>query len=63
MPCWLLCREPPPRNVLDKILNLILRFQQCWSFGECGVLLHSHHLQVHSGQEWFHLIGSYLWVK
>ena len=30
-------------SVLDMTLtNLMVRFQWCWSFGECGVLLHSH---------------------
>ena len=54
---WLhLCRgvRPPPiTSVLDMTLNnLMLRFQQCWSFGECGVPLHCHRSQVHSGPEW-----------
>ena len=53
---WLhLCRgvRPPPTSVLDMTLNnLMVRFQQCWSFGECGVPLHCHHSQVHSGPEW-----------
>ena len=43
----------PPTSVLDMTLNnLMVRFQQCWSFGECGVPLHCHHSQVHSGPEW-----------
>ena len=49
----LLCsgvRPPPPTSVLDMTLNnLMERFQQCWSFGECGVPLHCHRSQVHSG--------------
>ena len=46
-------RPPPPTSVLDMTLNnLMVRFQQCWSFGECGVLLHCHRSQVHSGPEW-----------
>ena len=53
---WLhLCRgvRPPPiTSVLDMTLNnLMVRFQQCWSFGECGVPLHCHRSQVHSGPE------------
>ena len=50
-----LCRGviPPLTSVLDMTLNnLMVRFQQCWSFGECGVPLHCHHSQVHSGLEW-----------
>ena len=44
---------PPPINVLDMTLNyLMVRFHQCWSFGECGVPLHYHCTQVHSGLEW-----------
>ena len=44
---WLhLCRgvRPPPlTSVLDRtLINLMVRFQQCWSFGECGVPLHCH---------------------
>ena len=53
---WLhLCRgvSPPLTSVLDMTLNnLMVRFQQCWSFGECGVPLHCHCSQVHSGPEW-----------
>ena len=54
---WLhLCRgvRPPPlTSVLDMTLNnLMVRFQQCWSFGECGVPLHCPHSQVHSRPEW-----------
>ena len=51
----LLCRKvrpPPTTSVLDMTLNnLMVRFQQCWSFGECGVPLHCHRSQVHSGPE------------
>ena len=53
---WLhLCRgvRPTLKSVLDMTLNnLMVRFQQCWSFGECGVPLHCHRSQVHSGPEW-----------
>ena len=54
---WLhLCRgvRPPPlTSVLDMTLNnLMVRFRQCWSFGECGIPLHCHRSQVHSGPEW-----------
>ena len=31
--------------------NLMVRFQYCWSFGECRVPLHCHRSQVHSGLE------------
>ena len=51
----LLCRgvRPPPTGVLDMTLNnLMVRFQQCWSFGECGVPLYCNCFQVHSGPEW-----------
>ena len=51
----LLCRgvRPPPTRVLDMTLNnLMVRFQQCWSFGECEVPLYCHRSQVHSGPEW-----------
>ena len=54
-----LCRgmRPSP-SVLDMIINdLMMRFQWCWSFAEC------HHSQVHSDPKWWHLIGSYLWIK
>ena len=50
-----LCRgvRPPPASVLDMTLNnLMVRFQQCWSFREYGVPLHCHRSQVHSGPEW-----------
>ena len=57
-------RPPPQRSVLDMTLNnLMVRFQQCWSFMECGIPLHYHPSQAHSGPEWSHLIGPYLWVK
>ena len=51
----LLCRgiRPHPTSVLDMTLhNLMGRFQQCWNFGECGVPIHCHRSQVHSGPEW-----------
>ena len=50
----LLCRgvRTPPTSVLDMTLNnLMVRFQQCWSLGECGVPLHCHRSQVQSGPE------------
>ena len=54
----------PPTSVLDMTLNnLMVRFQWCWGFGECGTPLHCHGSQVHSGLEWWHLIGPYLWVE
>ena len=50
----LLCRGVrPPTSVRDMTLNnLMVRFQQCWSFGEYGVPLYCHRSQVHSGPEW-----------
>ena len=40
----LLCRgvrtPPLPMSLDVTINNLMVRFQQCWSFGECGVSLH-----------------------
>ena len=45
-----LCRgiKPSLTSVLDMILNyLMVRFQWCWSFGECGAPLHCHRSQVH----------------
>ena len=45
-----LCREitSPRLSVPDMTLNnLIVRFQQYWCFGECGVPLHCHLFQVH----------------
>ena len=52
----LLCRgvrAPPQTSILDMTLNnLMMRFQQCWSSGECGVPLHCHCSQAHSGPEW-----------
>ena len=45
--------RPRLTSVLDMTLNnLMVRFQQCWSFGECGVPLHCHRSQVHTGPEW-----------
>ena len=32
--------------------NLMVRYQWCWSFGECGVRLHYHCSIFHSGPEW-----------
>ena len=53
---WLrLCRgvRLPLMSVLDMTLNnLMVRFPQCWCFGECGVPLHCHCSQVHCGPEW-----------
>ena len=35
--------KTPPMSVLDMTLNnLMVQFQQCWSFVECGVPLHCH---------------------
>ena len=43
--------DPTPMSVLDMTLNyLMMRFQP-WSFGECGVPLHCHCSQIHSGLE------------
>ena len=52
----LLCRgvRPSPQtSVLSMTLNnLMMRFKQCWSFGEYGVPLYCNRSQVHSGPEW-----------
>ena len=51
----LLCRGvrlPLTSVLIMTVNNLMVRFQQCWSFGECGVPLHCHRSQVHSGSEW-----------
>ena len=51
----LLCRgvRPPTNECPDMTLNnLMVRFQQCWTSGECGVPLYCHRSQVHSGPEW-----------
>ena len=50
--------RPPPISLLDRTVNLIVRFQWCLSFVECGAPLH-----CYSAPEWQHLIGPYLWVK
>ena len=54
--------KTPLTSVLDITLsNLMVRFQWCWSFDECGVvILHCHCSQVHSGPEWSYLIGFYV---
>ena len=40
-------------SVLDMRLNdLMVSFQWCWSFRECGEPLHCHCSLVHSGPEW-----------
>ena len=45
--------KTPLMSVLDMTLNnLMVRIQQCWSFGECGVPLHCHCSRDHSGPEW-----------
>ena len=46
--------RPPPNECPGYMTlnNLMVRFQQCWSFGECRVLPHCHHSQVHFGPEW-----------
>ena len=35
--------------------NLMVRFQWCWSVGECRASLHWHLSRVHSDPEWKHL--------
>ena len=45
-------REDSRISVLDMTLNnMMVSFQWCWSFGECGALLHFHCSQVHSGPD------------
>ena len=48
LPSWLVQRgKTPPNECPVMTLNsLMLRFQQCWSFGECGVPFQCHHSQV-----------------
>ena len=42
-----------PTSVLDMTVNnVMVKPKCCWSFGECGVSLHCHCSQVHSGPEW-----------
>ena len=56
--------RPHPVRVLKMTLNnLMVRFQWCWGFGECGVPLNYHCSQVHPRLAWQHLIGPYLLVK
>ena len=43
--------------------NLMVRLQWCWSFVDCGKSLYCDCSQVDTGLEWYHLIGSYLWIK
>ena len=46
--------------VLDMTLNnLMVRFQWCWSFGDCGSPLHCHRSQVNFGLEWKDMILPY----
>ena len=53
-----------PTNVLHMTLNnLMVRFLWCWSFGECGALLHCHRSQVRSLLKSSCLRGPYLMVK
>ena len=56
-------RQPSTTSVLDMTLNNLMAKLQAWRFGECGVLLHCYCSQVHLYQEWYHMIGSYLWIK
>ena len=49
--CWGI--RPPPMSVQDMTLsNLIVRFQWCWCFWECGAPLHCNCSQVYSGPQW-----------
>ena len=47
---------PPPMSVLDMTLNnLMVRFQWCWGFGECGAPRHWHSSssnQARRGSTW-----------
>ena len=53
---WLLlCRgvRAPLNECPVMILNnLMVRFQLCWSFGQCGVPLHCHYSLAQSGNTW-----------
>ncbi len=50
---WRRVRPHPTTSVLDMTLNnMMVRFQQCWSFGECGVFFYCHRSLLNSGPEW-----------
>ena len=49
--------SPWSTSVLDMTQNYLVVRLQCWSFGECKVLLHCHRLQIHCDPEWKHLIS------
>ena len=54
----------PPMSVLDMTQNnLMVRLQEFWSFGECGVPRYCHHSKVHSDLESWQLISYYLWIN
>ena len=60
---WIPKNFPHPANVLDmKLNNPMARFQPL-RFGECWVSIHCHCAKVHSDPDWYHLIGSFLWIK
>ena len=49
---WRRLRPLPQTSVQGVTLNnLIVRFQWCWSFGECGALLHCYRSHVHFDPE------------
>ena len=54
----LLCRlvRPPTCVLVVTLNNLMVRFQQCSSFGGCEVSLHCHRSKIHSGLAWSHQI-------
>ena len=44
--------KTPSTSVLVWLNNMMVRFQRCWSFEECEVVLYCHCSQVHSDPEW-----------
>ena len=53
-----------PTSILYMTLNnVMVRFHRYCSFEECGVPFHCRRFLVSSGPEWYHMTGSYLWVK
>ena len=54
-------KKSSPTSVFDMTLNNpMVRLQKWWGFRECGVPLHCHCSQIHSGQKRWPLIESYV---
>ena len=56
--CYMIIHNP----FLLTMPNTLVRSTN-WSFRECEVHIYCHHSHIHSGLGWYHLLGSYLWVK